>query len=181
MSIPMDRIVKILPSAIGTGGNPLALNTLLITENEDTIVGTPQFSSANEVRDYFGPTSDEYKFAQRYFLGYDGATRVPSTLFITKQSENLLSAQLVGGSVQHLTLSMLQSISGEFKITVSGQEIVLNLDFGSVTSFSDVAALFTDVDNFIGEFDERRQAFVDRKSTRLNSSHGEQSRMPSSA
>ena len=160
MSIPMDRIVKILPSAIGTGGNPLALNTLLITETDAPLVGARQFGSANEVGGYFGLTSDEYKFAQRYFLGYDGATRVPSALFITKKSTDALPAQVVGASVRGLTLDQLKAITGELSITVNGTKVDLNLDFGTVTSFSDAAAMLTDVDNFVGEFEEQQQAFI---------------------
>ena len=87
MSIPASRIVTINPSAVGTGGQPLAMNTLLINTNpSERVIGVQQFGSPAEVGAYFGLASPEYNFAQRYFLGYRGATKVPGTLWVVQQA-----------------------------------------------------------------------------------------------
>ena len=54
MSIPASRIVLINPSAIGTGGNPLAMNTMLIVDGPQRTIGVQQNGSAAEVGARYG-------------------------------------------------------------------------------------------------------------------------------
>lgn len=141
MSIPASRIVTINPSAIGTGGNPLAMNTLLIESGNVFLSGVMQFGSAAEVGEYFGLTSPEYTFAQRYFLGYDGATRLPSTLWIVRNGESPRPAFVLGAPVRDMSLAQLQAISGTFDIVVDGATISTSVDLSTATSFSDAASI----------------------------------------
>lgn len=159
MSIPAKRIVSINPSAIGTGGNPLAMNTLLITSASERVIGVQQFGSAAEVGAFFGLTSPEYKFAGRYFLGYDGATRIPSALYVTESPATALPAILRGGSVRSMTLEQLKTVTGDLIVTVDGSPITVPVNFSAVTSFSEAAALLTDTSNFVGDFNEQLQCF----------------------
>lgn len=159
MSIPASRIVTINPSAIGTGGQPLAMNTLLITEGPERVVGVQQFGSAAEVGLYFGLTSPEYTFAQRYFLGYDGAFKVPGTLWMTQQSDVALPAILRSAPVRGMSLTQLQAISGDLTIEVNGAPETISVDFSGATSFSDAAAMLTNTSDFVGDFNEQQQAF----------------------
>jgi len=159
MSIPASRIVTINPSAIGTGGNPLAMNTLLITGSTERVIGVQQFGSAAEVGAFFGLTSPEYKFAGRYFLGYDGATRIPSALYVTESPAAALPAILRGGSVRSMTLEQLKTVTGDLIVTVDGSPITVPVNFSAVTSFSEAAALLTDTSNFVGDFNEQQQCF----------------------
>lgn len=160
MSIPASRIVSINPSALGTGGNPLALNTLLIDSGSQRTLGVAMFGSAAEVGVAYGLGSDEYEFATRYFLGYDGATRTPGALYVVQESTTALSAILRGASVKGMTLAQLKLVKGDLTISVGGAPAVtVPLDFAAVDSFSDAAAMLTDTTTFAGDFNEQLQAF----------------------
>lgn len=160
MSIPASRIVSINPSAIGTGGSPLAMNTLLIVGGPERTLGVQQFGSAAEVGAFYGLTSDEYKFAARYFLGYDGATSLPSALYTVQNPSAALPAMLRGGNVRSLTLAQLKAITGDLIVSVDGgAPITTPLNFATVTSFSEAAAMLTDTDNFVGDYNEQLQCF----------------------
>ena len=71
-SIPASNIVTINPSVIGTGGDALDLNTVVLSDS--SVYPVNQYASASDVGDAFGTSSDQYKFAQCYFDGYVGAT-----------------------------------------------------------------------------------------------------------
>lgn len=160
MSIPASRIVTINPSAIGTGGNPLAMNTLLTVYGPQRTIGVPVFGSAAEVGAYYGLTSPEYQFASRYFLGYEGATKLPSALFTVQQTTQPEPAILRGGSVRNMTLAQLKAVTGDFIVSVDGgAPITLPLNFSAVSSFSEAAAMITDTTNFIGDYNEQQQCF----------------------
>lgn len=160
MSIPASRIVSINPSALGTGGSPLAMNTLLIVGGPERTLGVQQFGSAAEVGAFYGLTSDEYKFATRYFLGYDGATTLPSALYTVENPEAAMPAFLRGGSVRSLTLAQLKAVTGDLILSVDGgAPITVSLNFSAVTSFSEAAAMLTDTDNFVGDYNEQLQCF----------------------
>lgn len=159
MSIPASRIVTINPSAVGTGGNPLAMNTLLITGASERVIGVQKFGSAAEVGEFFGLTSEEYKFAGRYFLGYDGAFKLPDALNVVENPAAALPAILRGASVRTMTLTQLKAISGDLIVTIDGAPITVPVNFSAVTSFSEAAALLTDVSNFVGDFNEQQQCF----------------------
>lgn len=159
MSIPASRIVTINPSALGTGGNPLAMNTLLIVGGTQRTIGVQQFGSLAEVGAFYGLSSPEYTFAGRYFLGYDGSFKLPSALYTVESSATALPAILRGGSVRSMTLAQLKAITGPFTVTVDGVPVTINPVFTAVTSFSEAAALLTDTDNFVGDFNEQQQRF----------------------
>lgn len=160
MSIPASRIVSILPSALGTGGNPLAMNTLLIVGGPQRTIGVQQFGSAAEVGAFYGLTSEEYKFGQRYFLGYDGATTLPSALYTVQNPAAPMAAILRGGSTRSMTLAQLKAITGDLIVSVDGgAPITVSLNFSTVTSFSEAAAMLTDTDNFVGDYNEQLQCF----------------------
>lgn len=159
MSIPASRIVTINPSAIGTGGNPLAMNTLLIASGPERTIGVQQFGSAAEGGAFYGLTSPEYKFMQRYFLGYDGAFKLPNALYVVENPSAPLPAILRGASVRNMTLTQLKAVTGSLTVTIDGAPITITPSFAAVTSFSEAAALLTDVSNFVGDYNEQQQCF----------------------
>jgi len=72
MTIPASDIVVVNPGVVGSGGNPLALNGVILSKN--TLLptgGVRSFASADAVSAFFGPSSTEYALAQTYFLGFD--------------------------------------------------------------------------------------------------------------
>lgn len=159
MSIPASRIVTINPSAIGTGGNPLAMNTLMIVGNDQRTIGVQTFGSAAEVGAYYGLTSDEYNFAARYFLGYDGGFKLPTALNAVENPSAEMPAILRGASVRTMSVAELKAINGNLTVTVDGELITIPLDFSAVASFSAAAAMLTDTNNFVGDFNEQLQCF----------------------
>lgn len=159
MSIPASRIVTINPSALGTGGNPLAMNTLLVDGGPQRTIGVQRFGSAAEVGAFYGLASPQYKFAQRYFLGYDGGFKLPDALYVVENPSAPMPAILRGASVRSMSMEELKAISGNLTVTVDGTPIVVPLNFSAVGSFSDAAAMLTDTNTFVGDFNEQLQCF----------------------
>ena len=82
MTIPASDIVVVNPGVVGSGGNPLALNGVILSKSAYLPTnGVQTFASADAVNNFFGPASDEYALAQIYFLGFDNSTIKPGTLF----------------------------------------------------------------------------------------------------
>ena len=65
-SIPASNLANIQPAVVGTGGSPLSLNTVVLTNNTSIPIGSVQpFSSYDVVASWFGVASDCAKFAQK--------------------------------------------------------------------------------------------------------------------
>jgi hypothetical protein len=75
-SIPVSKVVEILPNVVNGGGNPLALNGVLITQNDAVPNGTVlSFSSADSVGTYFGTSSAQAHIAGIYFAAFVAAIK----------------------------------------------------------------------------------------------------------
>ena len=140
-AIPADYIVSVNPRVIFGGSGQLAMNGLLLTDN--TLCPFPQllvFQSADEVGDYFGVNTDEYKLATVYFLGYDNSYRKPEKLYFARRASTAFGGEIIGAKVTQ-TAADFQIISdGSFTISVDGTEYaVTDADFSDVTSMSNVA------------------------------------------
>lgn len=142
--IPVSYYVNVLPGVIGAGSNPLAMNTLLATQNPIAIDSSlQQFSSASAVGDYFGTGSEEYSLASRYFSGPNNSTKKPSKLYITKYAAAATAAFLRGTSLAGLTLVELQAITGTLSITVNGTVFSATVNLSAASSFTNAATLLT--------------------------------------
>lgn len=149
MTIPASNIVNINPSVVGTGGNPLALNGVLLTTN--TILPTNSvisFSSPAAVSDYFGPSSTEYVESKVYFLGNDNSTLKPGTLYFAPYNAADRAAFLRSGSLAGMTLTQLQALIGTIILTIDGVvKTSSSINLSSATSFTNgatiIAAAFT--------------------------------------
>lgn len=163
-SIPASQLVSIQPGVIGTGGNPLAINTVLLTQDTSIPIGSVQaFPTAASVAQWFGATSTEATLANIYFLGFDNSNAKPGLLYLAQYPAAPVSAYLRGGSLQSMTLAQLQALSGTLSVTVDG--VVKNssaINLAAATSFSNaatiIAAAFTG--SPLVSFDALRQAFV---------------------
>lgn len=81
-SIPINTIVNVVPSALGTGAGVSFINGLILTQNAALPVGTLKaYTSASDVVKDFAATSVEAKMAAVYFSGYEGAQNLPSKLY----------------------------------------------------------------------------------------------------
>lgn len=145
-SIPASRLVNISPATIGTGGTGLEMSTLLIIDKaaeQPRTIGVREFADDLEVRNFYGSSSAEYDFAQRYFAGYEGATRTPSSLLITEKSDAPVPATLQGASVAGVSIEDIQ-VSGNFEITIDGSQQSIPVDLEAVTSFTQAATVLGD-------------------------------------
>ena len=105
-TIPISQVVDIVPGVVGTGGNPLSLNAVAISDNT-TMVPTSQlleFPDADSVGNYFGPSSTEKTIADKYFAGYDNSFKKPGTLYFAGYAKAATSAWLRGTTLAGMTL-----------------------------------------------------------------------------
>lgn len=110
MSIPASAIVNVIPGVLSAGGNPLALNGLILSIAAVLPFGTPvAFADAATVSTYFGPTSQEYAMAQTYFAGFNNSTLKPTSLYFARYAKTAQSAFL-RGAANTLTLAQIQAI-----------------------------------------------------------------------
>lgn len=135
-TIPISQEVEVIPSVIGTGGNPLALNAVILTQNalqpSDSLL---TFYNADDVGLYFGTSSDEYKSASIYFTGFTNCTAFPSALYFAGFAATAQAAWLLGTSLVGEPLTYFQAISGTLSIVVDGTTYTAaSLNLSSATS-----------------------------------------------
>lgn len=164
-SIPIRNIVQVNPNIVGTGGNPLALNLVIGTKDDAVPSGILlQFNSAKAVGDYFGTSSTIAQMAEIYFKGYDGATQLPSTLYIVHYADTADSGKIFGGSLANIDLATLQTYTGTLTVTIAGVgNTSASIDLSTATSFTNAASIiqsaFT-LPDFAVSYDSQRQRFV---------------------
>jgi hypothetical protein len=165
MSIPASQIVQVNPGVISGGGNALALNGILLTNNSAVPVGAVQwFPTAASVSAFFGPTSNEAAMAGIYFMGRNNATVMPAQLGFTQYASAAVPAWLRGANLGAMTLTQLKALSGTLTLTVNGTATTsAAINLSAATSFSNVATLiqagFT-TPPFAVTYDSQRNAFV---------------------
>lgn len=144
-TIPVSKIVTINPGVVGTGGNPLALNGVLLTQSAIAPVSALlAFTAQTDVADYFGINSTEAELATNYFLGYDNSTKKPGTLFIGGYAAADRAAWFRGQSIAGTTLTQLQVVTGSLSVTVDGTvKTAASVNLSAATSFTNAAALLT--------------------------------------
>ena len=145
MSIPANTIVSVNPGVIDSGGNPLSLNGVFLTQSLLVPVDTPKaFTSLATVSGFFGPSSTEYTTAATYFLGYDNSFKKPGTIYFAAYAAVARAAWLQSGSLASMTLAQLQALSGTLIITVDGTlRTSLTINMATAVSFTDAATKIT--------------------------------------
>ena len=143
MTVSASNFAQINPGVIGAGGNALALNGLMLTNNPMVAIGTvPSFPNATAVGNFFGLTSNEYAQAQIYFDGYINGTQIPSALLFSQYSDVPVSAWARSAPLGTMTLTQLQALSGAFDVTIDGTlKSAASVSFTGVTSFTAAAEL----------------------------------------
>lgn len=138
-SIPADRIVSVIPSAVGTGGTALSMSTLLLLpQTSDRVIGVREFGSVGEAADVFGLQSDEYAFINRYFLGYENMTKLPERIWVATSKELDQSAILQSPSMKSVSIDDIKQ-TGDLTLTLNGTAHTVAVDLTGVTSFSAAA------------------------------------------
>lgn len=139
MTIPASQLVSVNPSVLSAGGNPLALNGLILSKHADLPVGPPVgFFSALAVANYFGAESLEAQMAATYFDGYVGATQLPNQLLFSRYADVAL-AGFLRGATNTATLTQIQAITaGSMGVIVDGDFYgSLAVDLSTSTSLAD--------------------------------------------
>lgn len=163
-SIPASQLVSVQPGVVGTGGSPLSLNAVLLTNDTSIPIGTVQpFASALAVSNWFGASSTEATLANVYFSGFDNSNIKPGNLFLAQYPVTSVAAYLRGGSLASMTLTELKALSGTIIVTVDGTvKTSSSINLSAATSFSNaatiIAAAFTSGPNVT--YDSLRSAFV---------------------
>ena len=141
MTIPASDIVVVNPGVVGSGGNPLALNGVILSTN--TLLPTAavrSFASPDAVKAFFGAASAEYAIAQVYFLGFDNSTIKPGTLYFSPYVNTARAAWLQSGNLSAMTLTDLQALSGVLTVTIDGvAKTSSSINLATASSFSDAA------------------------------------------
>jgi hypothetical protein len=144
MAISASNLVQVLPRILKATGNDLVFNGVVLDSNGTIPSDTPlAFSSASEVGEYFGTSSDEYKFAGTYFGGFDNSQVKPATLYFYRLNATASSAWIRGAELDVKTaLSTITAIStGSITLDVDGvTKQYTEIDLSACTSYSDVAA-----------------------------------------
>ena len=149
MTIPASDLVTVNPGVISSGGSPLSLNGLILSQSLYLPTAAVQsFTSTTAVMNYFGASSTEYALSQVYFLGFDNSTIKPTTLLFAPYVATNRAAWLQSGSLSGMTLTALQALSGTIILTMDGTlKTSSSINLSTATSFSDaatkIAAAFT--------------------------------------
>lgn len=141
-SIPVSDIVEINPEVIGTGGNPLSLNAVLLSLSQYSSTSQlDPYTSADSVGARYGTTSPEYAFAVAYFNAFDSSPKKPDTLFIAGYAETARVGYVRSKSLAGMTLSQLQALgTGSLSVTIGGTAYnAAAINLGAVASFTAAA------------------------------------------
>lgn len=160
MAIPQTKYVNIISAVGGTSlvsqrdlmGRVFTSNALVPCN------AVLEFTGIDAVANYFGESSDEYKFAAKYFAYVSRSGNIPQKISFALHTSTALGARLYGApkSVKLSVLQTLTNASITFSIGGTSYELT-GLDFSADTSFTAVAltifaALNTAVEGF-GNFE----------------------------
>ena len=149
---------------VSAGSADLETNGLLLTQNALIPADTPalEFVTAASVGNYFGAESPEADFANQYFSGVNNQQRAVSRLFIARRINEDAAAWIKSAPISAQLSELTAITAGSITITVNGTEKeVVNLDFSSAKSFSDVAAeLATAIGAVSGAYNSDQNAII---------------------
>lgn len=143
-TIPASQLVSVQPGVVGTGGAPLALNAVFLTQSKTVPIGTlSAFGTLAAVQAYFGATSTEATTAAVYFAGFDNSNIKPTNLYFFQYATGPVSAYLLGANVSGVTLAQIQAITaGSLSVTIDGTvKASTSINLSSATSYSQAATL----------------------------------------
>lgn len=168
-SIPASALVAGQPSVVGTGGSPLSLNAIFLTQDTSVPIGTFMgFPSLQAVQNWFGANSPEAGRASKYFGSFIGADQIPGTLYFVQYNTAAASGYLRGLGLAGTALTAIQALSGTLTLTIDGVSTVsAAINLSAATSFSNAAALIqtgvqggTPTNTATVTYDSVRAAFV---------------------
>ena len=170
MSIPAGYLVAITPRTISAGASDLETNGMVLTKSALLPTGAPAvaFASASAVSDFFGPDSDEARFAQQYFTGLTNQQKAPTALVIGRRINEDCAAWIRGARVSADLAAFKAIKDGAMKLTIDGAEkTAATVDLSEATSLSDVATkIATALTGCTGSYDSNTQTFTFTSTTK---------------
>ncbi len=143
-STSISKIINIKSTAVSAGSNGFNLAGMILDENPIIPFNTIKtFTSALAVSNYFGASSDEYKYAQFYFGTYTTNINTPAFIKYSRFVTSAIGAWIRGGALNATTnLTALQAITaGSLAVKFGGiTYTATGIDLSSDTSFSLMAA-----------------------------------------
>ena len=122
MAISASNLVQVFASHFKGYRAGLSFNGVVLDDNATIPSNTPPlaFSSIDEVGEYFGSSSDEYKFAEVYFGGFDNSQVKPATLYFYLLNSSAIAGWLRGASIDvKPPLAQIKAITaGDLTITL---------------------------------------------------------------
>lgn len=145
MAISASQLVNIVPRVLSGTGNDLVFNGLFITENNETPTNKVlEFSNAQEVGEYFGLLSDEYKASVHYFNGFTNSDIKPTKVLFYRHTTEAVAPFLRGGNIGETSsaLAQLKKIKdGILTLTFDKTVTINSIDLSEGTSLSNIAEL----------------------------------------
>ncbi len=139
----IDKIIDIKSTAVSGGGNGFNLAGMILDDNPILPFNTIKtFTSPEAVSDYFGASSEEYKYAQYYFATYTTNINTPAFIKYWYFVTDAIGAWVRGGKLNATTnLTALQAItSGSLAVKFGGITYTATaIDLSGDTSYSQMA------------------------------------------
>lgn len=142
MAIPQTKYVNIISAIGGTSQvNQRDLMGRVFSSNSILPYGSViEFTGLDSVASYFGITSDEYKFAQKYFGYISHSGNVPQKISFALYSNESMPARLYGASKVASLAYLTTLTNASIGITIGENTYELTgLDFSAATSFADIS------------------------------------------
>lgn len=119
-------------------------SNMLVPENRVVEFGGGKTAALAAIGEYFGVTSNEYAFANRYFGFSTSANTEPQKLSFARYNEGSATNSTLIGMVEP-TLSTLQAVtSGAISLTVGDTPVnITGINLSSATSYADVVTLLS--------------------------------------
>ncbi|TLD85791.1 DUF3383 family protein [Helicobacter sp. MIT 05-5294] len=139
MSLPLDLIVDITSTSVKDTFAIGKLNTLAIAKY-DKNNPQPKFQEAHTLSDVisvYGLDSEVYGFASVYFGVISKSATRADTLYIYNWSKDDVAPFLNGAKIA--LLEDIQNLSGGFELSINGVTARVEVEFNSITSFSEAA------------------------------------------
>ena len=143
-TVPASLTVNVIPSVLNAGGNPLALNGMVLTTNTRVPIGTVAAfpNDGVSVANFFGPSSPLTALAAVYFAGFDNSTQKPNEILFAQYPQEAVPAYLRSGNVSTYTLAQIQAMTGTLTVVMDGYtHTASSLNLSGATSYSSAAAL----------------------------------------
>ena len=143
-SIPASQLVNVTPAVIDTGGSPLSMNAVFLTNNDTVPIGNIYaFPTQESVADYFGATSEEAALAMNYFSGFNNSDIKPGALYFSHYPLAAVSAWLRSAALTSMTLAQLKAVPvGSMALTIDGTDVTSSaINLSAATSFSNAATI----------------------------------------